>query len=200
MYTPKLSSRLAVEALGTFWLVFIGCGAAIFSANFPIRSLSQPVPLQLGIGFLGIGIAFGLAVTTMSYAVGHVSGAHFNPAVTIGIAVAKRFEWREVLPYLAAQVVGGLVAGAALAGLAGADSVASGPAAAAGAGSAHQSASTSSVGTSSVGTSSTTCAARRAHGASRRGHIDRERALRSGLHMAGSPCPLRRDAAGGARE
>lgn len=117
MYTPRLSSRLAVEALGTFWLVFIGCGSAIFDSKFVVRSLSDPIPVQLGIGHLGVAIAFGLAVTTMAYAVGHVSGAHFNPAVTIGIAVAKRFEWREVLPYLAAQVVGGLLAGAALAGL-----------------------------------------------------------------------------------
>jgi len=116
MYTPKMSSRLAVEALGTFWLVFIGCGSAIFDAKFLAKGIDGQAT-QLGIGHLGVAIAFGLAVTTMAYAVGHVSGAHFNPAVTIGIAVAKRFEWREVPPYLAAQVVGGLLAGAALAGL-----------------------------------------------------------------------------------
>ncbi|MGO4362979.1 aquaporin Z [Terrabacter sp. RAF57] len=117
MYTPKLSSRLGVEALGTFWLVFIGCGSAIFSGKFLVKALSDEAPVNYGIGFLGIAIAFGLAITTMAYAVGHVSGAHFNPAVTIGIAVAKRFEWREVPGYIGAQVVGGLLAGGALAGL-----------------------------------------------------------------------------------
>ncbi|WP_076261544.1 aquaporin Z [Intrasporangium flavum] len=117
MYTPKMSSRLAVEALGTFWLVFIGCGSAIFNGKFVRQDLSDSAPVQLGIGHLGIAIAFGLAVTTMAYAVGHVSGAHFNPAVTIGIAIARRFEWREVPLYLVAQVVGGLLAGAALTGL-----------------------------------------------------------------------------------
>src|SRR6478735_10461752 len=116
MYTPKMSSRLAVEALGTFWLVFIGCGSAIFNGKFAVQALDGQ-PVQLGIGHLGVAIAFGLAVATMAYAVGHVSGAHFNPAVTIGIAVAKRFEWREVPAYIGAQVVGGVLAGAALAGL-----------------------------------------------------------------------------------
>jgi aquaporin Z len=117
MYTPKLISRLAVEALGTFWLVFIGCGAAVLDLKFVVKSLSDQAPVQLGIGHLGVAVAFGLAVTTMAYAVGHVSGAHFNPAVTIGVAVARRFEWREVPLYLVAQIVGGLLAGAALAGL-----------------------------------------------------------------------------------
>ena len=117
MYTPRMRSRLAVEALGTFWLVFIGCGSAVFNAKFVRQSLSDAAPVQLGIGHLGIAIAFGLAVTTMAYAVGHVSGAHFNPAVTVGIAVARRFEWREVPPYVAAQVAGALLAGGALAGL-----------------------------------------------------------------------------------
>lgn len=116
MYTPKLSSRLAVEALGTFWLVFIGCGTAIFNATFAAQGLNGQ-SVQLGVGHLGVAIAFGLAVTTMAYAVGHVSGAHFNPAVTIGVAVARRFDWKNVPAYLVAQVVGGLLAGAALAGL-----------------------------------------------------------------------------------
>jgi aquaporin Z len=117
MYTPKLSSRLAVEALGTFWLVFIGCGSYIFSVKSVVKTLSDQAPVNLGIGYLGVAIAFGLAFATMAYAVGHVSGAHFNPAVTIGVAVAKRFTWREVPAYVAAQVVGGLLAGGALAGL-----------------------------------------------------------------------------------
>ena len=114
MYTPKMSSRMAVEALGTFWLVFIGCGSAIFDGKFLVRTLANPNPVDLGIGHLGIAIAFGLAVTTMAYAVGHVSGAHFNPAVTLGIAMAKRFEWREVPAYIGAQLVGGLLASTGL--------------------------------------------------------------------------------------
>ncbi|RKT78305.1 aquaporin Z [Terracoccus luteus] len=117
MYTPKLTSRLAVEALGTFWLVFIGCGSAIFGAKFVTQSLSDPAPVQLGIGHLGVAIAFGLAVTTMAYGIGHVSGAHFNPAVTIGVAAAKRFPWKDVPLYVVAQLVGGLLAGGALAGV-----------------------------------------------------------------------------------
>ncbi|EWT02797.1 porin [Intrasporangium oryzae NRRL B-24470] len=117
MYIPKMSSRLAVEALGTFWLVFIGCGSAIFDGKFIVQALADGSPVQLGIGHLGVAIAFGLAVTTMAYAMGHVSGAHFNPAVTIGIAVARRFDWKDVPAYVGAQVVGGLLAGGALAGL-----------------------------------------------------------------------------------
>lgn len=117
MYTPKLLSRLAVEALGTFWFVFIGCGSAIFNGKFVVQALSDEVPVQVGIGNLGVAVAFGLALTTMAYAVGHVSGAHFNPAVTIGIAVAQRFAWKDVPAYVGAQLVGGLLAGGALAGL-----------------------------------------------------------------------------------
>jgi aquaporin Z len=117
MYTPKLRSRLFVEAIGTFWLVFIGCGSAILDGKFLVTALSDGTPINYGIGHLGIAIAFGLAVTTMAYAVGHVSGAHFNPAVTIGIAVARRFDWKDVPGYVGAQVVGGLLAGGALAGL-----------------------------------------------------------------------------------
>ncbi|MEO7783803.1 MAG: aquaporin Z [Terracoccus sp.] len=117
MYTPKLSSRLAVEAIGTFWLVFIGCGSAIFNGRFAVQTLVDGQPVQLGIGHLGVAIAFGLAVTTMAYAMGHVSGAHFNPAVTVGIAVARRFDWKDVPAYVGAQLVGGVLAGGALAGL-----------------------------------------------------------------------------------
>lgn len=117
MYIPKMRSRLGAEALGTFWLVFIGVGAAIFNGKFLMQALSDSSPVQLGIGHLGVAVAFGLVVMTMAYSIGHASGAHFNPAVTIGLAVAKRFDWKDVPAYLGAQVVGGLAAGAALAGL-----------------------------------------------------------------------------------
>ncbi len=114
MRTPALSSRLGAEALGTFWLVFGGCGSAIFAAKYLAPNVVAGQSVQLGIGFLGVALAFGLTVMTMAYAVGHVSGAHFNPAVTIGVAVAKRFEWKEVPAYVVAQLVGGLLAGLAL--------------------------------------------------------------------------------------
>ncbi|GAA6526149.1 aquaporin Z [Intrasporangium sp. DVR] len=117
MYQPRMTSRLGAEALGTFWLVFVACGTAIFNSKVITQALSDSTPVQVGVGRLGVALAFGLVVATMIYAVGHVSGGHFNPAVTIGLAVAKRFDWRDVLPYAAAQVVGGLLAGAALAGL-----------------------------------------------------------------------------------
>ncbi|XVX19394.1 aquaporin Z [Actinomycetota bacterium] len=114
MLQPKLSARLGAEFLGTFWLVFGGCGSAIFAASFLQPNVIAGQSFQLGIGFLGVALAFGLSVMTMAYAVGHVSGAHFNPAVTIGAAVANRFKWADVLPYVVAQVLGGLLAGASL--------------------------------------------------------------------------------------
>ena len=92
--------KLSAEAIGTFWLVFGGCGSAVLAAGFP----------GLGIGFAGVALAFGLTVLTMAYAVGHISGAHFNPAVTLGLAVGKRIPWSDVVPYWVAQVAGGLVA------------------------------------------------------------------------------------------
>ena len=95
--------KLAAEFFGTFWLVFGGCGSAILAAGFP----------QLGIGFLGVALAFGLTVMTMAYAVGGISGGHFNPAVSVGLATAGRFSWGQVGPYAAAQLLGG-VAGALL--------------------------------------------------------------------------------------
>ncbi len=95
-----LSQRLSAEAFGTFWLVFGGCGSAIFAAKF--------------IGIYGVALAFGLTVVTMAYAVGHVSGGHFNPAVTVGLATAKRFEWRDVPAYVGTQVVAAIVAATAL--------------------------------------------------------------------------------------
>ena len=96
--------NLLAELLGTFWLVFGGCGAAVLAAAFP----------ELGIGFAGVALAFGLTVLTMAYAVGGISGGHFNPAVSLGLAVAGRFAWRDLVPYWIAQVIGALVAGAAL--------------------------------------------------------------------------------------
>jgi aquaporin Z len=99
-----LQRRLTAEFVGTFWLVFGGCGAAVVSASFP----------QLGIGFLGVAFAFGLTVLTMAYAVGHISGGHFNPAVTLGLWAAGRCEDRHVVPYLIAQVIAAIVAAAVL--------------------------------------------------------------------------------------
>jgi aquaporin Z len=99
-----LSKRVCAEFLGTFWLVFGGCGSAVLAAAFP----------QLGIGFAGVALAFGLTVLTMAYALGHISGAHFNPAVSIGLFFGKRFPAKDLLPYIAAQVVGGIFAGLVL--------------------------------------------------------------------------------------
>src|SRR5271165_466838 len=99
-----LSRRVTAEFLGTFWLTFGGCGAAVLAAAYP----------ALGIGFLGVAFAFGLTVLTMAYAVGHISGGHFNPAVTIGLWAGKRFDAAGVIPYIVAQVVGAIVAAAVL--------------------------------------------------------------------------------------
>ncbi|AMP07176.1 aquaporin Z [Collimonas pratensis] len=95
-----LSKRLGAEALGTFWLVLGGCGSAVLAAGFP----------GLGIGFHGVALAFGLTVLTMAFAIGHISGCHLNPAVTLGLATAGRFPKSEILPYWVAQVVGGIIA------------------------------------------------------------------------------------------
>jgi aquaporin Z len=96
----SLTKRCIVESIGTFWLVFGGCGSAVLAAGFP----------DLGIGFLGVALAFGLTLLTMAYAIGHISGCHLNPAVTAGLAAAKRFPGSEVPAYWAAQVVGALIA------------------------------------------------------------------------------------------
>lgn len=96
-----LSKRALAEFFGTFWLVFGGCGAAVLAAGFP----------QLGIGFAGVALAFGLTVLTMAFAIGHISGCHLNPAVSVGLCVGKRFPWSDLLPYVVAQVLGA-VAGA----------------------------------------------------------------------------------------
>jgi len=101
---PSLLKRSIAEFFGTFWLVFGGCGAAIFAAAFP----------SLGIGFVGVSLAFGLTVLTMAYAIGHISGCHLNPAVTLGLVAGKRFPAKEILPYWLAQVLGGAAAAGVL--------------------------------------------------------------------------------------
>ena len=96
--------KLSAEAFGTFWLVFGGCGSALIAAGFP----------EVGIGFVGVAFAFGLTVLTMAYAVGGISGGHFNPAVSLGLAIAGRFEYRDLVPYWIAQLVGGVLGAAVL--------------------------------------------------------------------------------------
>ncbi len=99
-----MKNKFFAEFFGTFWLVFGGCGSAVLAAAFP----------HLGIGFAGVALAFGLTVLTMAYAVGGVSGGHFNPAVSFGLAVGGRFSWGELIPYWVAQVLGGLAGAAVL--------------------------------------------------------------------------------------
>ena len=94
-----MSRRLGAEAIGTFWLVLGGCGSAVLAAAFP----------EVGIGLLGVSLAFGLTLLTMAFAIGHISGCHINPAVTVGLWAGGRFPAAEVLPYIVAQVVGGVV-------------------------------------------------------------------------------------------
>ncbi len=103
-----MNKKLLAELLGTFWLVFGGCGSAVLAANF--GGEGNP----LGIGLLGVSLAFGLTVLTGAYAFGHISGAHFNPAVSLGLWAGGRFPARDLLPYIAAQVAGGLLAGLVL--------------------------------------------------------------------------------------
>jgi len=100
----SLSKRAVAELFGTFWLVFGGCGSAVLAAAFP----------SLGIGFAGVALAFGLTVLTMAYAIGHISGCHLNPAVTVGLVAGKRFPGSELLPYVLAQVIGAVMAAAVL--------------------------------------------------------------------------------------
>ncbi len=99
-----LKNKLIAELFGTFWLVFGGCGSAVLAAMF-LSTGDNPV--QLGIGFVGVSLAFGLTVLTMAYAIGHISGCHLNPAVTIGLVVAGRHSKSEMVPYILAQVAGG---------------------------------------------------------------------------------------------
>src|SRR5262245_50054936 len=96
-----LSKRLAAEFIGTLWLVLGGCGSAVLAAAFP----------NVGIGLHGVSLAFGLTVLTMAYAVGHISGCHLNPAVSLGLLAAGRFPAKELIPYVIAQVLGGIAAG-----------------------------------------------------------------------------------------
>ncbi len=99
-----LGNKLAAEFVGTFWLVFGGCGSAVLAAAFP----------DLGIGFVGVSLAFGLTLLTMAYAIGHVSGCHLNPAVSTGLLLGKRFPASEYVPYIIAQLLGGITGAAIL--------------------------------------------------------------------------------------
>ncbi|MFO1507895.1 MAG: aquaporin Z [Lysobacterales bacterium] len=116
----NLGKRCAAEAFGTFWLTFGGCGAAVLAAAFP----------NLGIGFVGVALAFGLTQLTMCYMIGHISGSHINPAVTVGLTAGGRFPAKEAIPYIVAQVVGAIIAGwvlyAIASGKAGFDAASSG--------------------------------------------------------------------------
>jgi aquaporin Z len=103
MNNDRIHKYLA-EAIGTFWLTFAGCGSAVIAARFP----------EVGIGLLGVALAFGLTVLTMAYAIGHISGCHVNPAVTVGLWAGGRFPSQEVAPYVVSQVVGAIVAAAVL--------------------------------------------------------------------------------------
>ncbi|ENM8378693.1 aquaporin Z [Vibrio alginolyticus] len=113
-------NKYLAEAFGTFWLVLGGCGSAVLAASFP----------EVGIGLLGVSLAFGLTVLTMAFAIGHISGCHLNPAVTVGLWTGGRFETKDVAPYIISQVIGGLIAGGVLyviaSGQAGFDVVGSG--------------------------------------------------------------------------
>ena len=100
----SLGNRMTAELVGTFWLVLGGCGSAVLAAAFP----------HVGIGLLGVALAFGLTVLTMASAIGHVSGCHLNPAVTVGLAVGGRFTWADVMPYVIAQVIGAVAGAGAL--------------------------------------------------------------------------------------
>src|SRR5436305_8899671 len=110
-----IGKRCIAELLGTFWLVFGGCGSAVLAAAFP----------QVGIGLLGVSFAFGLTVLTMAYAIGHLSGCHLNPAVSLGLWAGRRFPAKDLVPYVVAQVIGAIVGAGVLyliaSGKAGAD-------------------------------------------------------------------------------
>src|SRR6186997_574038 len=100
----SLNKRVVAEFIGTLWLVLGGCGSAVIASAFP----------QVGIGLLGVSLAFGLTVLTMAYSIGHISGCHLNPAVTLGLAAGGRFPAKDIAPYVAVQVAGAIVAAAVL--------------------------------------------------------------------------------------
>jgi aquaporin Z len=109
-----LTKRCIAEFIGTFWLVFGGCGSAVLAAGFPYAATPGKDANFFGLGFLGVSLAFGLTVLTMAYAIGHISGCHLNPAVSFGLWAGKRFPSSELLPYIVAQVLGGVLAGGIL--------------------------------------------------------------------------------------
>ncbi|MCP9774109.1 aquaporin Z [Cyanobium sp. WAJ14-Wanaka] len=107
-----MAKKLLAEAFGTFWLVFGGCGSAAIAANFPYQTGADIAPGNpFGLGFLGVALAFGLTVVTMAYAIGHISGCHLNPAVSFGLWASGRMKGSDLLPYIGAQVAGGVLAG-----------------------------------------------------------------------------------------
>ncbi|WP_225875640.1 aquaporin Z [Cyanobium sp. NS01] len=110
-----MSRKFLAELIGTFWLVFGGCGSAVLAAVFPYDDAAVN---PLGLGFLGVSLAFGLTLLTMAYAIGHISGCHINPAVTFGLWASGRHPGSQLLPYIAAQVIGGVIAGGLLLGIA----------------------------------------------------------------------------------
>src|SRR5918992_4948197 len=101
----SLTKRAVAEFFGTFWLVLGGCGSAVMAASFP----PEPEAVSIGIGLLGVSLAFGLTVLTMAYAIGHISGCHLNPAVSVGLWAGGRFPAGQVVPYIVAQVVGAII-------------------------------------------------------------------------------------------
>lgn len=103
----NIGKRCAAEFLGTFWLVFGGCGSAVLAAK--VIAMEGTTPLNIGIGLVGVSLAFGLTVLTMAYAIGHISGCHLNPAVSIGLMIAKRFPSADLVPYMISQVAGGFI-------------------------------------------------------------------------------------------
>jgi aquaporin Z len=109
--SSSLGSRCAAEFIGTFWLVLGGCGSAVLAVRFPYAATPLKDANFFGLGFLGVALAFGLTVLTGAYALGHVSGGHFNPAVSFGLWVGKRFPSGDLVPYIIAQVVGATAAG-----------------------------------------------------------------------------------------
>ncbi len=111
-----LKNKLIAEFFGTFWLVFGGCGSAVLAAKF---LSTDPTPVNLGIGFVGVSLAFGLTVMTMAFAIGHISGCHLNPAVSVGLCVGGRFDKSELLPYIFIQVLGGIAGAGVLSIIAG---------------------------------------------------------------------------------